>query len=97
MGFPKYILVSRSLLKENPEAVSSALRIFYLGGVVVSCPEDAVLGQCLSDNVVAFDKPIALIADFPETLRVINDDGSVEEMAQFEEDVVQTPMLRKMN
>lgn len=97
MPLPKYILVSRSLLTKRPVAAVNALRLFHLAGVVAACEEDAQLARTLSDNVVAFQKPVAIVADFPEELRTINDDGSVDELEAFEEQAQETPILIEMN
>lgn len=97
MSFPKYILVSRKLLNERPVAVNNALRLFSLGVVLVASPEDAALARTLSDNVAVPPKPMVILADFPEQLRVVNEDGSVEELEAYEEQQHETPILEQMN
>jgi hypothetical protein len=97
MPFPKYILVSRKLLTEKPVAVNNALRLFHLGVILVASDEDAKLAQTLSENVAVAQKPMVLIADFPEDMRVVNDDGSVEELETNEETTPETPILQLMN
>lgn len=97
MSFPKYILVSRKLLNEKPVAVNNALRLFNVSVVLVASAEDAALGKTLSDNVAVPPRPMILLADFPEDLRVVNEDGSVEELEAYEEQVHETPILEQMN
>lgn len=77
---PKYILVSRKALTEQPDAIADTLKIIALQGALVACPGDAELAHKIVEGVLGFNGPFALVADFDAPLAVINDDGSVEPM-----------------
>lgn len=74
----KFILIGRSALEKQLDAVKDALKHFELAGVLVSCPKDAELGHLIHDSVAGFDQPVAIIADFAGPLALIGDDGTLQ-------------------
>lgn len=89
---PKIILIGREALKTRPERVKAALALIDTHAAIVTNPEDAELAKKLTLNVVGFDKPVALVADFPGYLAIICDDGSVTPL-ELEEHATPKPNL----
>jgi len=90
---PKYILISRKALIEQPDAIKQSLEIIALQGALVACPEDAELAHKITEGVLGFNGPFAIVADFERPLAVIADDGSVEPMEVLKTEDQNVPLL----
>ena len=74
-GLPKLFLISRKALADSPGKVAEALRLTPITGVFAACELDAKIGAALSEQVMGFQTPFALVADFPFDIAYIDSDG----------------------
>lgn len=93
MKAPKYILISRKALTEQADAVKQSLEIIALQGALVACPEDAELAHKVTEGVLGFNGPFAIVADFEQPLAIISDDGSVEPLEVLKTQEQNAPLL----
>ena len=78
MAEPKLYLISSRLTPEQVERAKSILDFTPIQGVIAMKPEDVIKAQEFCPAVIGLQQPMAILADFPGDLAVINDDGSVE-------------------
>jgi len=77
VSFPKILLLSRGTLRERLPELQEYLGLVAVEMAVAHNPEDAEEAKKVSPVVAFFNKPVAIVADFPGDL-VVNEDGSIE-------------------
>lgn len=74
---PKLFLIGRKALADNPARVQEALRLVTLGGTFATSDLDAHLAAAILPNVMGFQQPFAIVADFAFDIATITEGGKV--------------------
>lgn len=75
MSTPKFFFIGRKALADQPERVKEALRITPPEAVFVACDLDAKLSAQLTEQVIGGHRPLAIVADFPFDLALVDEQG----------------------
>ena len=74
---PKLFFIGRKALADKKERVEEALRMTPIQTSFAVHALDAKLAEGLNAQVVGFNAPVAIVADFPFEIAYIDDNGSL--------------------
>lgn len=89
----RFILISRRALEGNLEGIKELLTLLPINGALAASPKDAEAARQISDQVIGFTAPYAIVADFDVPAQIVYSDGSVQDAELQLSEVPQSPLV----